>query len=81
MRQSTVPYFSPCLKQDPERECLESIVLFREGTYRSFSFLMLESGIQDLIDNSVTDDQSGTTENLFVLFCFFFLGGGGGRGG
>lgn len=26
---------------------------------------MLESGIQDLIDNSVTDDQSGTTENLF----------------
>ena len=38
-----------------------------------FSFLMLESGIQDLIDNSVTDDQSGTTENLF----FFFLGGGG----
>ena len=41
-----------------------------------FSFLMLGSGIQDLIDNSVTDDQSGTTENLF-------LGGrgGGGRGG
>ena len=36
-----------------------------------FSFLMLESGIQDLIDNSVTDDQSGTTENLFL----------GGRGG
>ena len=33
---------------------------------------MLGSGIQDLIDNSVTDDQSGTTENLF-----FFLGGGG----
>ena len=32
---------------------------------------MLGSGIQDLIDNSVTDDQSGTTENLF------FLGGGG----
>ena len=32
---------------------------------------MLGSGIQDLIDNSVTDDQSGTTENLF-------LGGGGG---
>ena len=26
---------------------------------------MLGSGIQDLIDNSVTDDQSGTTENLF----------------
>ena len=38
MRQSTVPSFSPCLKQDPERECLESIVLFREGTYRSFQF-------------------------------------------
>ena len=38
---------------------------------------MLESGIQDLIDNSVTDDQSGTTENLFV---FFFLGGGGRKG-
>lgn len=36
-----------------------------------FSFLMLGSGIQDLIDNSVTDDQSGTTENLFL----------GGRGG
>ena len=33
---------------------------------------MLGSGIQDLIDNSVTDDQSGTTENLF-------LGGGKGR--
>ena len=33
---------------------------------------MLGSGIQDLIDNSVTDDQSGTTENLF-----FFFGGGG----
>ena len=32
---------------------------------------MLGSGIQDLIDNSVTDDQSGTTENPF-----FFLGGG-----
>ena len=30
------------------------------------------SGIQDLIDNSVTDDQSGTTENLFF--------GGGGKG-
>ena len=27
---------------------------------------MLGSGIQDLIDNSVTDDQSGTTENLFL---------------
>ena len=39
---------------------------------------MLESGIQDLIDNSVTDDQSGTTENLFV---FLFFGGGGGRKG
>ena len=39
---------------------------------------MLGSGIQDLIDNSVTDDQSGTTENLF----FFFGGGGvGGRKG
>ena len=36
-----------------------------------FSFLMLGSGIQNLIDNSVTDDQSGTTENLF------FWGGGG----
>lgn len=72
MRQSTVPSFSPCLKQDPERECLESIVLFREGTYRSFQFPYAGSGIQDLIDNSVTDDQSGTTENLFV----FFLGGG-----
>ena len=35
---------------------------------------MLESGIQDLIDNSVTDDQSGTTENLF-------WGGEGGRKG
>ena len=34
---------------------------------------MLGSGIQDLIDNSVTDDQSGTTENLF-------FGGGGGEG-
>ena len=33
---------------------------------------MLGSGIQDLIDNSVTDDQSGTTENLFW---------GGGEGG
>ena len=39
-----------------------------------FSFLMLGSGIQDLIDNSVTDDQSGTTENLL------FFGGGGGEG-
>ena len=38
-----------------------------------FSFLMLESGIQDLTDNSVTDDQSGTTENL--------LWGGGGEEG
>ena len=37
---------------------------------------MLGSGIQDLIDNSVTDDQSGTTENLFV----FFLGGEEGEG-
>ena len=39
---------------------------------------MLGSGIQDLNDNSVTDDLSGTTRNLF-----FFLsgGGGGGRGG
>ena len=36
---------------------------------------MLESGIQDLIDNSVTDDQSGITENLF-----FFFGGGEGEG-
>ena len=36
---------------------------------------MLGSGIQDLIDNSVTDDQSGTTENLF------FGGGVGGRKG
>ena len=36
---------------------------------------MLGSGIQDLIDNSVTDDQSGTTENLF------WGGGGGGRKG
>ena len=36
---------------------------------------MLGSGIQNLIDNSVTDDQSGTTENLF-----FFLGGGGEEG-
>ena len=35
---------------------------------------MLGSGIQDLIDNSVTDDQSGTTENLF--FFFFFWGEG-----
>ena len=35
---------------------------------------MLGSGIQDLIDNSVTDDQSGTTENLF------FFGGGVGKG-
>ena len=35
---------------------------------------MLGSGIQDLIDNSVTDDQSGTTENLF------FGGGGEGEG-
>ena len=35
---------------------------------------MLGSGIQDLIDNSVTDDQSGTTENLFF---FFFFGGEG----
>ena len=40
-----------------------------------FSFLMLGSGIQDLIDNSVTDDQSGTTENLF------FGGGGWGEEG
>ena len=39
-----------------------------------FSFLMLGSGIQDLIDNSVTDDQSGTTENIF-------LGGTGGEEG
>ena len=38
---------------------------------------MLGSGIQDLIDNSVTDDQSGTTENLFV---FFFGGGEEGEG-
>ena len=35
---------------------------------------MLGSGIQDLIDNSVTDDQSGITENLF------FWGGGEGEG-
>ena len=34
---------------------------------------MLGSGIQDLIDNYVTDDQSGTTENLF-------FGGGEGEG-
>ena len=34
---------------------------------------MLGSGIQNLIDNSVTDDQSGTTENLFF---FFFWGEG-----
>ena len=37
---------------------------------------MLGSGIQDLNDNSVTDDLSGTTGNLF-----FFLRGGGGGGG
>ena len=36
---------------------------------------MLESGIQGLIDNSVTDYQSATTENLF------FGGGGGGEEG
>lgn len=36
---------------------------------------MLGSGIQDLIDNSVTDDQSGTTEKPF------FGGEGGGRKG
>ena len=35
---------------------------------------MLGSGIQDLNDNSVTDDLSGTTGNLF-----FFLSGGGGE--
>ena len=40
---------------------------------------MLGSGIQDLIDNSVTDDQSGTTENLFFFF-FFWGGGEGGEG-
>ena len=37
---------------------------------------MLGSGIQDLNDNSVTDDLSGTTGNLF-----FLSGGGGGRKG
>ena len=37
---------------------------------------MLGSGIQDLNDNSVTDDLSGTTGNLF----FFFKRGGGGAG-
>ena len=37
---------------------------------------MLGSGIQDLNDNSVTDDLSGTTGNLF----FFFKWGGGGGG-
>ena len=37
---------------------------------------MLGSGIQDLNDNSVTDDLSGTTGNLFF---FFKWGGGGGR--
>ena len=38
---------------------------------------MLGSGIQDLNDNSVTDDLSGTTGNLF----FFFKWGGGRRKG
>ena len=37
---------------------------------------MLGSGIQDLNDNSVTDDLSGTTGNLFF---FFKWGGGGGE--